>query len=332
MPTNKPQNGPTLVRILNDGWLFGKLILLLLILGVSVTVFLHHFLPGILRGVASASRGGLKFSANLNGVTIETAGGFITRVITVPAYSMENYTDVWLKDGEAVEITATGFVETGNFTDWKQVLAATKAEEIIHKKYDLPKDEAAESTLKIAKQLLYLQLGNNYRFAWRNPDGNLEYNLDNKMLELDPANRDMIEEKKALPNHPYGCLLGYLSYKDGRDFPEGPLAPERVIKIGKENRLEFSRRVVTHRYGAANVSRSKVYLYLLVNDCIIEKSLLATLADRSEKLGHEYKLQACFFDPALPDRSCDPTAWQRKMRGLWYLNNAGSFTVVINKQ
>jgi hypothetical protein len=313
----------------------------MIFVGVAVGILFVYVIKPIIQS------GPGEFSAGPNGFTIKTSGGSrITSVMIVPACRLDNYTDIWLRDGDKVTIKATGFVDTGAFINWEEIFCKTEKlksirNEPMQKRYCFPKPGNAPMTDrspvpepidKIAAELLSIQLRNDYRFTWRDPDGNLEYAVDPKLLMVDPENDPVFETLKARKDSKYGCLLGYLSYGNASDFPKGKIDKDRVIEIGRNNELYFSGGIVRDDKGSKiEVSGNKIYLYLLVNDCILNKGDLENLLSKSQRLQHEYGLQLAFFDPQALSPKSPAEEWERKLRSLWYLNNAGSFTVVIEK-
>jgi hypothetical protein len=356
MPAEETEKWTTIVWILSE-WEHIKrfivvLIALVAVVGIASYIFFHYALTPMIRG------GPAEFSVGPAGVILKTSAGGVSKiatVITVPACRLENYTGIWLTDGDTVEIKATGFVDTGNFFDWNAASdkvggVRTAIYEILREKYDLPAPGNSENSIhKIAKDLFFMQLLNEYRFTWRQPDGKLAYPLQSELISADKGGcyKAILGKMKAHDTE-YGCLLGYLAYDDpkqhaprlnsgdlaGRDFPDGDLDPKRVFKIGHENVLVFSGGVVSHNNGnKISISRRKVFLCLFVNDCVVKKADLETLCQVPGHLQHGYKLQMSLLDQtSLLQKEASSVEWQRKLRELWYLDNSGSFTVVIEKK
>jgi len=243
-------------------------------------------------------------------------------------------------------------VDTGGFFDWKRVYddAATGQffNQMMEERFGTTPDRS------LADEIIKRQHMEDLRFSWRNADGALVYDIDEKLLVCDEKNEDKIASFKLVNNDDadFGCLLGYFAHEDevrrntktaAEDLcivsEDGTFQLDRArfFKIGRGARVSFQGDgiAVEGKSDSIPFGWRKATLFIVVNDCIMTRENFDSLCgEGSGVIMADYRFQRSFYENKtfVGTPGCDLKGWQKSLAAIWFWNNIGSFTVVIEKR
>lgn len=212
----------------------------------------------------------------------------------------------------------------------------------------------------LAKELVREILTREYRVNWRGPDGDHLYSLGRTMDQVDAQTglaKDLHDFSKSHRLHPYeewGCLVGYccpIGECCGDRFPGLPQKWEaarenRTFKIGSYAKVRLREgRITVHgmndelKWAPTNSKEglSHVVLYLGVNDTILSEGDLDELIKKEQchesahYMTHRFQNQLCKLADNL-EKGDRKQGWPHFRDSIWYMDNTGFFTVVIEQE
>ncbi|MFC1835443.1 hypothetical protein ACFL2Q_12025 [Thermodesulfobacteriota bacterium] len=370
----------TLFQLICEGWnafkLFGFFVGLFLAL-FGLTLWL---LPCLLTQIAAVSSGDVSISIGNASLAIELKSAgvkTITRVINVPAHRVLVPTDLELKEGDEVTITATGLVSTLDLSGVhehlpydinrlvKAKLLGPYQERIEEKNDPIDKllwDELKHDSMSIdqvlATELAKELVAREYRMSWRDPEGEYVFQVArvvDKPLKKG-VDHDFAVDHKMCPKAEFGSLVAYFGPADERgtgnchaNFPPRENfgqedRKKRTRKIGENTLIEYKDGIIKVASDPTPLDvklfKSKtVTLYLGVNDSVLDKDSLEQFISKKEEVTpkdpriaiYEFQQKLCELADS-EERGKGRKSGPSFVNSLWYSDNRGSFTVIIEQK
>ncbi len=255
--------------------------------------------------------------------------------ISVAASRMASPTGIQLRPGDKLRIFASGAICTDSFYNWLEKIPTPN---------DIPKE--------LTNQTAQLEWRLSYNPSWRNPEGERRFNLKDESFSGDVKLHHAHERHKLLPRISYGCLLGFVmegvNTDEDHDILRAVIKEHRenngmhIFPIGKEEVVNWDEkrhelRFEKHPHAPINMKTDQGRLVLLINDVVFSKETLDDLISVANKFkdkpsADSYVLCRELFGTRLAQSfTNDKISFEEFVSELWYFDNKGTFSVVIEK-